>query len=290
MKIKFTIRILILSILTLYIHQDALGQSQPDMKKSRKNLPTFVEIGSLVDIGAFKDKATSPLTYHGIGAGLNIGKLKLDTIYEGGSNFCYIGGLYLGGSGDHYSSSIVNSVFIDHTRLYQIKTPLDEIFNFKIGGEINLTGNIRFNPDLQNNSFGIEYFGNLMVTGQVSTDISRDEEKVLRLWFLKYTLKEKSRNISLRGNFGLINTHIRNGYAYTGQSQVINDFELFDRYQFNAFSGLRLGYKVMYTRYLKTGNAIRWAYQFDGFNTPDGVNFFGMTHNTVSFSLLFRTK
>jgi len=277
-------------ILVVCIPLLSLGQNKDSLKAIRKSRPTYVKVGTGLDFGAFKDAATSPLVYRGLNLDINLGKIKMDTSFESEMDYKYLLGAYIGHGGYQNSASFVNTLFVSYSQLRQVQVPWSNRWNLKVGGAINVTGNIRFNADLGNNNLGYELFGNLLGSAQLKRDLSRKKEKVLHIWFIKYHLKPKSRNLALRLNAGIVNTNLRNGYAYTGQSQVINNFKPFDGYHFNTFTGMRFGSKLIYTKFLKNKNAIRWTYQFDAYSSGGNVNAFGMSHNTLSFALLFNTK
>lgn len=259
-------------------------------KEIRKNRPSYVLMGAGLDAGSFLDLATSPLTYRGVNLNMHLGHLKEDSVIEGQFGFNYFVGLYVGGTGNHYSSSIANGIYLSYKRLYQLPLHLSSNTNLKIGGEINTLSNFRYNASLQNNGFGMEYFGNLMGVIKLTQNISRDEPRTIHIWKVNLHLKPKQRNLSFQGNLGLANFNLRNGYAYTGQSQVVNDFNAFEGYQFNKFSGLRIGGTAAYTRYLNNGNGIRWAYTFDALTSGETVNRFALARNTITFTLLFKTN
>lgn len=279
---------LFLSIGLLYT--TSAQDAKAERKAKRKSRPDYAIIGTGIDLLAFTDRATSPLTYSGPGAVLSLGRLRMDSTYEGAFNFHLAGGIFSTVSGSHSSASLSSSLFLSYGRMYSLPIQLSNKWDFKIGGEINLTGNIRNNPQLLNNQFGMEYFGNLLGQAKIIRDISRKNEKTLDLWLFKLKFKPKSRNLGLRLNMGLVNSYVRNGYSYTGQSQIINDYEVFDTYFFKAFSGFRLGYDLIYTRYLQNGNALKWTYTFDGMRTAPGSNEFGIAHNMITFALMFRIK
>lgn len=259
-------------------------------KQIRQNRPSYVLIGTGLDVGSFLDLATSPLTYRGVNLNLHLGRLKQDTAREGQFGFSYFGGVYVGGIGNNYSSSIANSIYLSYKRLYQLPLNISKYTNVKVGGEINTLSNFRYNASLQNNGFGMEYFGNLMAVAKVTQDISRDEARTIQIWILKLRLKPKLRNLAFQGSLGLANFNLRNGYAYTGQSQVVNDFHAFEGYNFNKFSGIRVAGQAIYTRYLPNGNGIRWSYTFDALTSGEAVNKFALSRNTLSFTLLFKTN
>ena len=70
----------------------------------------------------------------------------------------------------------------------------------------------------------MELVPTIFASFKITKDISRTEKKDKRFLFIKYRLKEKQRNLSLRLNIGLLNASLRNGYVYAGQSitQALN--------------------------------------------------------------------
>ena len=148
--------------------------------------------------------------------------------------------------------------------------------------------NGRDNPSLQNNSFGSEIFSTVFFSVKSLKDISRSQEKNKKIWFIKYKLKEKKRNISLRINIAILNSSFRNGYAYLNQSSVVNNPEdIYDNYEFNTFSGLRFNSQWNYTKILKNNNMIQTSYIWDWNYTKDDFDRFEMSNHILKITYLF---
>ncbi len=87
-----------------------------------------------------------------------------------------------------------------------------------------------------------------------------------------------------------MNSSFRNGFIYSGQSQVLNDAKNFDGYVYKVFSGFRMGSQLDYTRYLKNKNAFQISYLWDAYRTGGQLDKFEMAHHTLRFSLQFNTN
>ncbi|MEO1254457.1 MAG: hypothetical protein AAFY41_06180, partial [Bacteroidota bacterium] len=120
-------------------------------------------------------------------------------------------------------------------------------------------------------------------------DISRKKEIERKIWFFKYKKKPKTRTLTGQVDIGLINSQYRNGFAYAGQSALLNDFDLFDGYEFQVFSGFRAMSSIHYTRYLKNHNAIRYSYTWETYRTGDREGL-EMVHHVLRVALLFNTN
>lgn len=235
----------------------------------------------------FRDFATSPLFYAGISVNAGFtgesenarrnGQFRIDYLFSAARD-------ELGAT-----RSKQHVLFFDYKLLYRIPIAWSDKWNLKAGGIASITGDIRYNPSLQNNGLGFEFFGNIQPAVKLTRDISRTAPRPRHILFVKYGRKVKSRNLSFQLNGGLVNMNYRNGFAYTGQSEVINDLKWFDRYELHL-NGLRFGSTLALTRYFRTGNAFRLAYCWEAMRTAPGKNSFEFSSHTVRFTLLFRTR
>jgi len=112
------------------------------------------------------------------------------------------------------------------------------------------------------------------------------------IWFINIHRKPRKKELSYQLNIGLVNNYLRNGYAYLGQSEVINDFKLLDDYKFEILKGYRANSLINYTTYLKNSNALQFSYGWDVFSTGNNNknNRFEMASHKIQFSLLFNLK
>ena len=100
----------------------------------------------------------------------------------------------------------------------------------------------------------------------------------------------RNQHFSIQLDVGLINTNFRNGYAYTNHTPAYNEPDLlFEDYQFNLFSGIRIRSTVDYILYAKnTKNAIKLSYNWTGVRSGENPDRFALSNGLFSFSLLHR--
>jgi hypothetical protein len=124
---------------------------------------------------------------------------------------------------------------------------------------------------------------------KITKDISRKSASVRKFLFFKWNKPARKRNLSFQFNIGVLNGAYRNGYAYSGQSAVLNDPKLFDDYQFNL-SGFRMSSALDYKIFLKNKNAIKLSYLWDAYKTGSDFETFEMAHHTFKFTFMFNTN
>jgi hypothetical protein len=249
--------------------------------------PKYVAAETGFGISSFRDLATSPLFYSGTPAHFRLSFLKENQAVIRQLSLRYAFGTYRSEVGRN--GSRVNSFFIDYMKLWQLESLRAERWRFDAGGTLAVTTSVRNNPSLQNNAIGLDFFGNAMATIRITRDLSRTAPDPKRFIFIRYGRKEKDRDISLRLSGGLLNFNYRNGFIYTQQYQVVNQSDYFENYALRL-SGLRFGSRLAFTRRFATGNAIRFAYDWDAYRTSYKSQTFEMAHHSISFALLFRTK
>lgn len=278
---------LLFALPSLAIAQDALTHEISE-KYVR---PKYYEMGVGLDFSSFKDFATSPLLYNGAAGQFVLGIIRKDKRVESNLSFRFSSGIYISPAKlREHAQSVVNSVFLSYSRLYRVVGMDDDKWNLKVGGKIDLTGNIRQNPALFNNATGFESFQTLFGSAKITRDISRDVLKRKKFLFIRYNLKPKKRDISFQFNTSVLNTTYRNGYAYINQASIKNSDNFLEGYKFSTFSGLRLSSALELTRYLRNGNGIKYSYLWDAYKTGGDLPRFSMTHHVFQLSLLFRVK
>ena len=283
---------LISSILLLVAFYSFSQNEKPDDEKQsmKKERPNYIGITLGFGAGNFRDFATSPLIYNGNPFYLSLSTLKMDNKRETESLFSFTVGNYSSIYNNHSASSNVYIFSLFHSELFQLNKLSSEKWNVKIGGLLNATANLRFNPSLLNNDFGYEIIPTLFGSMKVTRDISRERTKNKKFLFIKYKLKPTSRNLAVKLNVGLINSAYRNGYAYTGQSSILNELKAFDDYQFKLFSGFRINTVLDYTVALKNKNKIQFSYLWDAYKTGGDFNKLEMAQHTFKITLLFNTN
>lgn len=280
-----------LFLLTIIPFRHSFGQTiiRQSKKQSRMEKSAYVCLGLASNSSKFRDFATSPLNYNGNLTHLSISRLKQNNNKEFELGLSYDFGKMNVNINDQITSSSVKKLDVFYTKLMRFNKLSFNGYITKVGFEVKSTGIIRSNPSLQNNSSGIDIFTNILGVAKFTRDISRKTTKAKKLLFIKYRLNERNRDIALRLNLGLINSNARNGFAYTGQGQIINAAKSFDNYKFNIFSGVRLGSQINYTSYLKNKNAVQLSYIWDAYSTK-GFDKFQMANHAIKIALLFNTN
>lgn len=274
---KKTLLLFLLVIpLVLQAHEETL------LLKNRN----YIRLGLDRSVASFRDFATSPLFYRGFPTSIVIRKerdLHTREVSFGGK---YTFGGFVNTYNEQNTHSSFNSIEMDYSRLYQLHCLTGSNYQTFVGGKLIGTAILRQNPSLMNNGVGLEAFTNLMASIKVHKDISREQAK--EKWFLfPYTLKPRKRDLDFRFNLGLINGNYRNGYAYSGQSALLNDFNLFDDYNFNLLSGYRFSTELDYTVFLNN-NALRFSYVWEALSTSQKTDKLDVAFHTLSLHLLIQ--
>ncbi len=259
-------------------------------KEQRKNRPAYIGITMGLSYSNFRDFATSPLIYSGVQSHFGLSALKMDQQREVGYGLSFTFGNYTNTFNDHTAISSVKTFSYYYSKLYAYKKLSSEKLNVKIGGLFNATSNIRINESLQNNGFGFEMFPTLFGSIKITKDISRKVDKQKKFLFIKYRLRQKTRNLAFRLNVGLVNSTYRNGFVYSGQAGILNEATVLDHYQFKFFSGFRMGSVLDYTVFLKNKNKMQFSYLWDAYKTGGDLDKFEMGHHILKLTFLFNTN
>ncbi len=259
-------------------------------KNLRKNMPSYINISAGKSRSSFRDFGTSPLTYKGTPNFIAISRSRQNEQKEFEIGSFYSFGDFKVDYNEHKSTSKLQSLSIYYSQLYRVKKLSTEKLTTKVGGLFNTTGNLRNNASLQNNALGREIIATLFGSAKVSWDISRNQAKSKKILFFNYHLKPKTRHLDYRLNIGLINSALRNGYAYIGQSSVLNDPKVFEGYKYNLFSGFRLSSAVDYTVLLKNNNSLQLSYLWEAYKTGGKFDQLEMASHTIKATLMFNYK
>lgn len=297
------------ALLTLLMSVSSLAISQEDSLRTNKdNLQPAEEIKlsnyyTLLSAGLthplFRDFATSPLFYDGLGINLNASWLRRAENRE------RIFMIDFGISG--HAARVPKSDFIQpgamaifgtfslfYQQLWKLEVLSNSKNNTKIGGAVVLTQNVRANPSLQNNTMGLENFSNLMATVQWTRDVSRTQTKQLNLWLIKPVFKPVKRDLRILFNLGVLNFNYRPGYAYTYDSEI-QGMETspvtwaFSNYKW-SLNGYRFRTQVEYVKYLPNGNARSWSYLWESAHAPGKHEPFQMASHRIQYTIYFHTK
>lgn len=266
------------------------GWGQSERKLARKSRPTYALVAFGPSSSNFRDFATSPLTYRGSILSTSLARLRADANKESLLGLSYSFGNYSATVEEHSTSSQVKTLSLYYSRLYAVNKYSNEQWKVKAGALFNATVNTRLNASLQNNAFGIEMFPTLLGSIQVERDLSRTSAKEGKLLFIRYNRQPRKRLLSYRFNLGLLNSHYRNGFVYSGQSSVLNDPKLFDDYSLKTFSGMRMSSTLCYSVFNSNGNITQFSYNWDAYKTGGDADAFEMAHHSLTVSLAFNTK
>jgi len=288
MKNKIVIFLILLSIVSISTAQEQ--DSSMTNREMRKQRPRYIEIGIGASMSSFRDLATSPLIYSSFSSSYSVAYLRQDLRRETKYNIRIIRGTFVVGFNDIGTQSSASIMDLSFSKLYAIDKISNEKWNFKAGVLVDLAVDMRTNESLQNNASGIDVFFNIMGSGKVTRDISRKTSKQKKFLWINYNLQPRKRDLSFRLNLGLLNSHFRNPYVYSGQASVVNKTALLDGYEYKAFSGLRFSTELNYTIYLKNKNAIMFSYIWDGYRTGGDLDQYGVAIHVLKFALLFNTK
>jgi hypothetical protein len=247
----------------------------------------------------YRDFATSPLFYEGYGAQLQTGRLKRSTASE--SAFEWGFGVNIMNAripeNDYLQPStggFFGQLTIRYLQLRELNRFSSEKNNIKLGGIIQTNQNFRLNPNLMNNSVGVENISNLMASGQITRDISRDIPRQLNLWLFKPSLKPVKRDLRAQFNVGVVNLNYRPGYAYAYDSEVIgletNPLSwVLSNYKW-SLNGWRFNTELEYITYLPNGNATSWTYVWDAANAPGRFENLQLAVHQIRYTYYFQTK
>jgi hypothetical protein len=287
-----SINITIIALLFTPILSFTQDEEPLSKKEQRKNRTTYRGISSGgLGVGSFRDFATSPLTYNGISFLAGGFKINVDSHRETEWGTPFSVGFFGVDFNGHSSSSTIFSLSPYYSELYRLNSWSSKKFNVKVGGMLQATLNVRTNPDLLNNSVGLEVIPTLLGSIKGTWDISRKVDKNKKFLFIKYSLLKRKKSLAFRLNTGLVNASYRNGYAYSGQSFILNKPEIFDDYRFNVFSGFRASSSLDYTLCSrKTTNAVQISYVWDALKTGGDFDTFEMAQHGLRLTLLFNTK
>ncbi len=289
---KVSLLILLLLVSTLAYNQE---KDSVDLFKSKPPSNFYSQLSIDFTSPLYRDFATSPLFYRGLGINLNTAWLrrsdKRERIFKielgfsaliprvPKSNFIQSGGLaYFG------------NLTLYYHQLWKIEPLSNEKFNLKVGGALIITQNIRANPALENNAFGLENLSNLMATAQVTMDISRIAPKVYK----RFTLKPVNRELRLLVNVGVLNFNYRPGYAYSYDSEMNGTKTkpvawAFSNYKL-TLNGWRINTELEFIKYLPNGNARGWSYIWEAAHAKGRYEPFQMASHRIQYTLYFHSK
>lgn len=287
-------------LLLLSIQASAFSEeATPDsvIKKVKPNRYTLRNLAANYTL--FRDFATSPLFYRGGGVSFGYGWLNTNANRERLVELDFSGNIttsktpksnYFQTSSTAFFFSISGYVHYLHT----VKKFSSAKTNVRLGGAVINTQNIRINPSLMNAAAGLESIANLMFLAKVNQDISRNNARSFKLWFIKKELQPVKRNISFQLNAGVLNFNKRPGYAYVYDSELDGSNSnglswILDSYKW-SLNGWRFGTRIEFSKYRASGNGRKWAYLWDIAHAPGRYEPFQMAMHRIQYTLIINNN
>ncbi|HSJ66402.1 MAG TPA: hypothetical protein VK921_01955 [Anditalea sp.] len=273
--------------------QDNIGQNYTDQDDR------FL-LGSMgMVIPVYRDFATSPLFYRGAGLHGGMGWMRSSDKRERLIDFNMNGSLTLARTPESdFFPALTEGFFISINSqfhyLYKIERFSTAKNNFKLGGAIVSTQNIRINPHLENAAVGLENISNLMLVGKLKRDISRTEPKNFKFLFIKTTLQPIRRYLDFQTNIGILNFNRRPGYAYVYHNEWDGtDTDpaswVLDAYRW-TLNGWRLGTTVEYSWFRPSGNGRKISYLWDAAHAPGRFESMQMASHTFRYTIIINNN
>jgi hypothetical protein len=248
---------------------------------------------------SYRDYATSPLFYTGLGVNVGTGWLKRsekkERLFEMNLSAAPMSASI---PKSNYLVRPVTSTFAQmsmrYMQLFQLKSLSKPTSNYKIGFALQSSQHFRSNRFLQNNAIGLENISNVMLSGQLIRDVSRKSEKKVNLLFFKSKLKPVKRDLRFQLNVGVFNFNYRPGYAFVYEGYLTSNTKplawTLNNYSW-SLNGWRTQGEVELFTYLEGGNARSWSYVWSAMHVPGRFETFQMAMHQIKYTVFFqRTK
>lgn len=240
---------------------------------------------------SFKDLATSPLLYNGIGIKSSNGSVLENQKLDQNILFNFAIGL----ANNSFNQTNTLATFTKFEAYYHLLFNLPQLtnnhWNTKLGFAASIAFTARVNPSFGNNSLGLDNFNNLFLSFKTERDISLKNPVVIDLKLFKIKFLPTNHRLGFTSNIGLLNTNYRPGFAYVYSGEIDGNNTspisyFFTDYKFSV-NGFRILNSVYFTRYLKNGNAYRYNYSWEYLNAPGKFEPYQLIIHNLSFALLF---
>lgn len=245
----------------------------------------------------FRDFGTSPLFYAGPGLNLSLGNrwssVRAESWLNASTHFALTSAkvpqstfLQAGGS------AFFLDFRIDGGQLRRMRKPPVERLEVFAGGKLVSDLLLRQNSGFGNAQVGTDVLVNLLASGKVSYDLSRQNADTLNLKLIRLRRKPKTQNFDFQLDVGVLNFNYRPGYAYVHDSELTGEpglgWALADhRWKLN---GWRLGTALGYRRQRSNGNAMRIDYCWEAVHAPGRFKALQFASHQVRVVFLFNTK
>jgi hypothetical protein len=294
MKSGFSTRIQRLffsAFLLIAASQVLFGQAKDPDKKDR-----YILVISGWNRPLYRDFATSPLFYQGIGMSMGGGRLcrspKRDNLFEIELNANMLSD---NPPSSHYFQPTQDAYLITFNGYYHHVRVMNrfssEKMKVRLGGGVQASQNIRINTGLGNAVAGLETLVNIMAVGSVARDISRTESRTFKFLFINKELKPVKRDLAFQLNAGVFNFNRRPGYTFVDFLEIdASDLEWISPNYKWSMNGWRLGTRIEYTTYRPNGNAVKWAYIWDAVHAPGKYEAFQAASHKIQFTIMFNNS
>ncbi|MEA2077182.1 MAG: hypothetical protein U9O95_04105 [Candidatus Marinimicrobia bacterium] len=226
-----------------------------------------------------KDTGTSPLRYEGLYTGTDLAYKRINpkVIFNVQGSFSYAATF----AADYYNLNY----FIGGLSVSYIHTmPFieGERLRLRFGGLLETSVSGALNTDLQNASLNVDYLTDLMITSQLEYDYIL-AEKSGKFLFLKYSLPQRNYRAFFKLDLPLLILNGRPEFAYLNPE----DFDYFSRRYY--VGGYKMGTKLGLKRYLKNGNIIEIAYDWNMY-TAGNKDIYLLERASHNFTMAFYFK
>jgi len=252
-----------------------------------------------VVVPVYRDFATSPLFYRGAGLHGGMGWLTSSSKQDWLVELNFNGSLTFAGTPESdFFPALTEGFFISINSYFHYLHRIDKISsqknNFKLGGAILSTQNIRINPHLENAAVGLENISNLMLVGKLKMDISRTEPVRFKFLFIDTTWHPLRRYVDFQANLGVLNFNRRPGYAFVYHNEWDGtDTDpaswVLDAYEW-SLNGWRLGTTVEYSWFRPSGNGRKISYLWDAAHAPGRYESMQMASHTIRYTLILNNN
>ncbi len=252
-----------------------------------------------VALVTYRDFATSPLFYSGLGARLALGHQWERPNGEYTVQMAVLGGVANAQVPQSRYFQPSTTGFIVNFNLYshylrKVPVELPERLTLRAGGAFVSDFNARFNPQLGNATAGIEAMANLMGVAKLVFDASRRQAVTRGL--KRYSFKQKKpvkRQVDFRLNVGMVNLNYRPGYSFVHDSELDGESPpglawLLSEHRWKV-NGWRLGTELGLTRFRANGHPIRLSYHWDAMHAPGRFEHFQMAVHALRITFMFNT-
>ncbi|MDD2411447.1 MAG: hypothetical protein RBS19_02885 [Bacteroidales bacterium] len=273
---------------SIHISTTLVSEEVPKYDRSLHLSPGFTSF-------LFRDFATSPLFYNGIGLRAAVGyEIKSDKS-EHFMDIDYIIGVAfaanpLPATASNSTLAMMNTSNLYYHFLHKLTTFYNNKYKISLGGSFMNSFNVRLNPALNNNSVGIENFSNFMFSFKLNRDISRHQIIIEDLFLFKRKLMPAKRSLSFQCNIGLLNFNYRPGYAYNYLGEMDGSstnplIYAIENHQW-SMNGIRLNTKLEFSYFKPYKNGSKWAYVWDFANVPGKFESYQSAFHRIEYVLI----